>query len=56
MFKIIAAEFLAADIRRFIIEAPKIVHQRKPGQFVSASISEHQESIPLTISDADEKE
>ncbi|MCK6606554.1 MAG: sulfide/dihydroorotate dehydrogenase-like FAD/NAD-binding protein [Ignavibacteriaceae bacterium] len=56
MFKIVAAEFLAADIKRFVIEAPKIAHKKKPGQFVIVRISEHGERIPLTIADANEKE
>lgn len=55
MFKIISADFLAADIKRFVIEAPKIAHKRRPGQFVIVRISDHGERIPLTIADADEE-
>ena len=34
MYKIVVAEFLAENIKRFIIEAPKIAVKRKAGQFV----------------------
>jgi hypothetical protein len=31
MYKIVAAEFLAENIKRFVIEAPKIAAKRKLG-------------------------
>ncbi len=52
MNKIIKAEFLAADIKRFIIEAPKIAHKRKAGQFVIVRSHAKGERIPLTIADS----
>lgn len=52
MNKIISAEFLAADIKRFVIEAPKIAAKRKAGQFVIVRIDEKGERIPLTIADS----
>lgn len=52
MNKIISAEFLAADIKRFVIEAPKIASKRKAGQFVIVRIDEKGERIPLTIADS----
>ena len=34
MFRIMEAEFLAPDIKRFVIEAPRIARKRQAGQFV----------------------
>lgn len=53
MFKIISAEFLAPNIKKFVIEAPKIARKRKAGQFVIIRIKEGGERIPLTIADSD---
>ena len=53
MNKIIKAEFLAADVKRFIIEAPKIALKRKAGQFVIVRSHDKGERIPLTIADSD---
>lgn len=52
MYKIISAEFLAQDIKRFVISAPKIAAKRKAGQFVILRINTHGERIPITISDS----
>jgi len=56
MNKILSAEFLAADIKRFVIEAPKIAAKRKAGQFVIVRIDEKGERIPLTIADSNKAE
>ncbi len=56
MNKIISAEFLAADIKRFVIEAPKIAAKRKAGQFVIVRIDEKGERIPLTIADSNKEQ
>jgi ferredoxin--NADP+ reductase len=53
MFKIIKAEFIAPNIKRFEIEAPKIAAKRKAGQFVIIRTKEYGERIPLTIADSD---
>ncbi len=53
MFKIMNANFIAPNIKQFVIEAPKIALKRKPGQFVIVRIKEGGERIPLTIADAD---
>lgn len=53
MQKIIFAEFIAVDIKKFVIEAPKIAKKRKAGQFVIIRIKEGGERIPLTIADSD---
>lgn len=53
MHKIISAKFIAPEIKRFEIEAPKIASKRKAGQFVIIRIKEGGERIPLTIADSD---
>lgn len=52
MYKIISAKFLAPNIKKFIIEAPKIAKKRKAGQFVIIRINDYGERIPLTIADS----
>lgn len=57
MHKILSATFIAPNIKRFTIEAPKIALKRKAGQFVIIRINDVGERIPLTIADSDsEKE
>ena len=53
MFPIVEAEFLAPDVKRFVIEAPRIARKRKAGQFVILRVHAHGERIPLTIADSD---
>ena len=53
MHKIIFAKYLAPDVKKFIIEAPKIAEKRKAGQFVIIRLKEGGERIPLTIADSD---
>src|ERR1051325_7428436 len=53
MFPILAADFLCADIKRFVIEAPRIARKRQAGQFVIVRAYERGERIPLTIADGD---
>ena len=53
MYKIVKAEFLADNVKRFEIESPKIAKKRKAGQFVIIRLNEHGERIPLTIADSD---
>lgn len=52
MYKIISADFLAPNIKKFVIGAPKISVKRKAGQFVIVRINNYGERIPLTISDS----
>ncbi len=52
MYKILSAEFLAPDIKRFIIEAPLIAKKRKAGQFIVLRINDTGERVPLTIVDS----
>jgi ferredoxin/flavodoxin---NADP+ reductase len=53
MHKIFSATFIAPNIKRFNIEAPKIALKRKAGQFVIIRINNVGERIPLTIADSD---
>jgi ferredoxin--NADP+ reductase len=53
MFPIVRAEFVAPDIKRFVIEAPRIARKRQPGQFVLVRVYTRGERIPLTIADGD---
>ena len=55
MYRILKAEFIAPNVKRFLIEAPKIAPKRKAGQFVIIRINDHGERIPLTIADSDSK-
>jgi len=50
---ILSAEFIAPEIKRFILKAPIIARKRETGQFVIVRISETGERIPLTIVDSD---
>jgi ferredoxin--NADP+ reductase len=52
MHKIHLAEYLAPNIKRFIIDAPKIALKRKAGQFVIIRLKDGGERIPLTIADS----
>jgi ferredoxin--NADP+ reductase len=53
MFRIVEAEFLAPDIKRFVIEAPRVAQKRQAGQFVILRVHPRGERIPLTIADGD---
>ncbi len=53
MFPIVEARFLAPDIKRFTIQAPRVARKRKAGQFVILRLHNHGERIPLTIADSD---
>ena len=53
MYKILSAKFLAPNVKKIEIEAPKIAAKRKAGQFVIVRVDDFGERIPLTISDSD---
>src|SRR5579884_4000088 len=53
MFPILEAEFLAPDVKRFVIEAPRVARKRQAGQFVIVRVHERGERIPLTLADGD---
>ncbi len=56
MYKILFAEFIAPNVKKFRIEAPKIAKKRQAGQFVIIRIDENGERVPLTISDSNLEE
>jgi len=47
------AEFIAPEIKRFVIEAPLIARKAQPGQFVILRVWEKGERIPITIVNGD---
>jgi ferredoxin--NADP+ reductase len=53
MYKILEANFIAPNIKKFVIEAPKIAAKRKAGQFVIIRLKDGGERIPLTIADSE---
>ena len=53
MFPIVEAEFLAPDVKRFVVEAPRVARKRRAGQFVILRLHDRGERIPLTIADSD---
>ncbi len=55
MYKILKKEIICPDISKFVIEAPDIAEQAKPGQFIVVRIDQKGERIPLTICGSDKK-
>jgi ferredoxin--NADP+ reductase len=53
VFPIVNATWLAADVKRIVIHAPRIARKQQPGQFVILRVHDHGERIPLTIAGAD---
>ncbi len=53
MFKIISNDNISENLHKMVVLAPRIARSRKPGQFVIVRLTEGEERIPLTISDAD---
>jgi len=53
MFRIQQAGFIAPQIKRFVIEAPRIARKHRAGQFVILRLHERGERIPLTIESSD---
>ena len=49
MYRIVEARDVGFRIKQFIIEAPRIAHKQRPGQFVILRLRENGERIPLTI-------
>ena len=52
-FEIVEARWLAPEVKRFEISAPRIAAKQKAGQFVIVRIHDHGERIPLTIAASD---
>jgi ferredoxin--NADP+ reductase len=53
MFRILETRDVGQNIRQFVIEAPRVAHKQRPGQFVILRVKENGERIPLTIKSAD---
>ncbi|MCF7824434.1 MAG: sulfide/dihydroorotate dehydrogenase-like FAD/NAD-binding protein [Candidatus Marinimicrobia bacterium] len=56
MYKILKAEFIAPNVKSFIIEAPHIAKKRQAGQFIILRVHEKGERIPITIADSSPEE
>ncbi len=52
MFGIRKAEWLAPQVRRIEVEAPRVAKHHRPGHFVIVRVRDHGERIPLTIADS----
>ena len=53
MYLILEAESMAPDVRRIVVQAPKIAKKHQAGQFVIVRVTPNGERIPLTIAAAD---
>jgi ferredoxin--NADP+ reductase len=51
-YRILEANWLAPEVRRFVVEAPHVVRRCGPGQFVIVRVTTGGERIPLTIAGA----
>ena len=51
--RILQADWLAPEVKRFVVEAPHVVRHCGPGQFVILRATNDGERIPLTIARAD---
>ncbi|MEO0293478.1 MAG: sulfide/dihydroorotate dehydrogenase-like FAD/NAD-binding protein [candidate division WOR-3 bacterium] len=55
MFRILKKEVVGKNLNKFVIEAPLVPKNYKPGQFVVIRIDEKGERIPITIADVDKE-
>lgn len=53
MFLIRDADLLSPSVKRFWVEAPRVAHHWRAGQFVIVRVADGGERIPLTIVDGD---
>ncbi|HUU85561.1 MAG TPA: sulfide/dihydroorotate dehydrogenase-like FAD/NAD-binding protein [Phycisphaerae bacterium] len=53
MFLIRSAEWLAPQVRRILVEAPRVARRHQPGHFVIVRVRDGGERIPLTVADSD---
>ncbi|HXK62381.1 MAG TPA: sulfide/dihydroorotate dehydrogenase-like FAD/NAD-binding protein [Acidobacteriota bacterium] len=53
MFSIVEACFVAPEIKKFRIVAPRIARKRKAGHFVLVRVHPKGERVPITIADSD---
>ncbi len=53
MFLVRSAEWLAPQVRRIVVEAPRVAKHHQPGHFAIVRVREGGERIPLTMADSD---
>ncbi len=53
MFPIRSADWLAPQVRRIVVDAPRVASHHQPGHFVIVRVRDQGERIPLTIADSD---
>jgi len=53
MFPIVDAQWLAPNVRRMEVRAPRVARKQQPGQFVIVRVHDRGERIPLTIAAGD---
>ncbi len=53
MFEIVDTRWLAENVKRFELRAPRVAAKQQPGQFVIVRVHDHGERIPLTIAASD---
>jgi len=53
MFKIVEKKQLADNIHEYVIQAPQVARNHRPGQFCIVRTDEHSERLPLSIADTD---
>ena len=56
MYPIVEAEFVAPEVKRFVVAAPQVARHWHPGQFIILRVDDHGERIPLTVAAADTDE
>ena len=52
MYPIVETDWLGPDVKRIVVEAPRIARKHEAGQFVIVRVHDHGERIPLTVADA----
>ncbi|HDM90869.1 MAG TPA: sulfide/dihydroorotate dehydrogenase-like FAD/NAD-binding protein, partial [candidate division WOR-3 bacterium] len=52
-YKIVKKRVLGPDSKMFVVEAPYVARNAKPGQFIILRVNEKGERIPLTIAGSD---
>jgi ferredoxin--NADP+ reductase len=53
MYRIVSKQSLSESIKMMVVDAPHVVRNAKPGQFVIVIARENGERVPLTIADFD---
>ena len=56
MYRIREATWLAPQVRRLVVAAPRVARRHQPGHFVIVRVGDAGERIPLTVADSDAAE